>query len=135
MKNFTLGQFPQVVAAGVKECRVGQFEDVVATGLGTHVISILNSRGVEHLLPIKPVFDFKTGEFGTLVIDGEFGSFETAVECSRVEGFEVDGVRSVTITRSEDDDPKWNFHQRTLRIFKNTGQSLSWTLQCKGAPK
>jgi hypothetical protein len=110
MKNFTLGQFQGVVAAGVKECRVGQFEDVVALGLGTHVISILNSRGVEHLLPIKPVFDFKTGEFGTLVIDGEFGSFETAVECSRVEGFEVEGVRSVTITRSEDDDPKWDFH-------------------------
>jgi hypothetical protein len=135
MKNFALGLFQRVVAVGVKECHVGQFEDVVATGFGTHVVSILNNQGVEYLLPIKPVFDYKTGEFGTLVVDGEFGSFETAEGCSVVGGFKVEGVRSVTITRADDDDPKWNFHHRTLRIFKNSGQSLSWLLRCVGAPE
>jgi hypothetical protein len=135
MNNFTLGQFNQVVATGIKSCHVGEFQSVIAAGLGTHVVSILNCQGVEHLLPIKPVFDYDTGEFEALPVEGEFGSFETAAGSALVEGFAVDEVTKVTITKSGDDDPSWDFHHRTLRIFTGSGQSLTWTLQCIGSPK
>lgn len=112
---------------------MGCFHDVVAVGVQSNVISLLNEFGEEYMICFRPSFNQKIGEFQPVEVHGEFGSFDTADYGLPLHGIMLKHITAVSVI-IDFDDPDEDFHSRSLTVSTDEGTQLQWELYCNGHP-
>lgn len=110
------------------EVPLGIFHDVTAVAVSNDCISILDTRGEEKLIPIKPCFNPKPQP---VEVRGEFGDFARTRGGAVLRGIEPRDVTAIEI-EPELTDGDLDFHVRRLRLRSASGLTLSWELFCEG---
>jgi hypothetical protein len=112
--------------------KMGQFHSIIGVGVNKDGLSLLDKRGVENLLVLRPVLNRIQNRFGSILVRGEFGDFKKSKGVNVLQGLEISdvlGIETLVIAQEA------NHHVRLLRIIDNRGVNYLWDLYCEGAAK
>lgn len=109
---------------------MGDFYDVRAVGVGERAVSIIDRRGSEKLLEVRPAYNRHTDRHEPILVRGEFGELDSSGGAV-IDGLVLRDVRSIDL-HVDYEDVDHGFHSRILEIETVHGAQLRWTLFCEG---
>lgn len=108
---------------------LGTFHNISAVGVSDDGISLLNSRGLETLIPIRRHYNRETKTWDPIEVSGQFGSFSKVVIGQQLDGLLLQDVREIHIEKEFEAE---DFHCNSLVVRTGSGIEFQWELYCDG---